>query len=111
MDKIRFKQSFEKEFSADRIKNSIGTLSEKTLHAVLKQYFDGDESHHEIKVGSYVADIVNEKGIIEIQTRNFNKLRNKLERFFGCFSGNHCISCRKDQMAYVDRRGDRGYYA
>jgi len=81
MDKIRFKQSFEKEFSADRIKNSIGTLSEKTLHAVLKQYFDGDESHHEIKVGSYVADIVNEKGIIEIQTRNFNKLRNKLERF------------------------------
>lgn len=81
MDRIKFKESCEKTVCMDRIKNGIGTLSEKTLHAVLKRYFENNETNHEIKVGSFVADIANAEGIIEIQTRNFNKLRNKLESF------------------------------
>jgi len=60
---------------------SIGTLGEKTLHAILKLYFEPDDSKHEVKVGAYVADIHNDNGIIEIQTRAFNKLRNKLTEF------------------------------
>lgn len=59
----------------------IGTLAEKTLHAVLKRYFEPDETKHEIKVGRHVADIVNGSGIIEIQTRAFNVLRPKLEAY------------------------------
>ncbi len=59
----------------------IGTLGEKTLHAVLKRYFEPDTARHEVKLGSYVADIVNETGIIEVQTRQFDKLRGKLEYF------------------------------
>ncbi len=86
MDEIKFRQSCEKAVCMDRIKSGIGTLSEKTLHAVLKQYFDDNETNHEIKVGSYIADIVSDKGIIEIQTRNFNKLRKKLERFLAVAS-------------------------
>ena len=62
-------------------KNGIGTLGEKTLHAVLKHYYEPSELNHEIKIGSFVADIVNESGIIEIQTTAFNKLRNKLKLF------------------------------
>ena len=59
----------------------IGTLGEKTLHAALKMHFEPDISNHEVKVGSYVADIMTDKGIIEIQTRALDKLRSKLTVF------------------------------
>ncbi|MFQ9510509.1 MAG: hypothetical protein ACLRZ7_06295 [Lachnospiraceae bacterium] len=81
MDKVLFVQACEKIIHKDKIRNGIGTLSEKTLHAVLKNYFEPDESYHEVKVNSFVADIVRGNEIIEIQTRSFDKLRNKLENF------------------------------
>ena len=59
----------------------IGTLREKTLHAVLKRYMEPYEGSHEVRIGSYVADIVGENGIVEIQTRGFNQLRKKLTAF------------------------------
>jgi hypothetical protein len=59
----------------------IGTLSEKTVHSVLKNYYDPNENNHEIKVDSYVADICNGDEIIEIQTRSFDKLKKKLAVF------------------------------
>ena len=64
--------------SIENAQRSIGTLGEKTLHAVIKHYFEPDKSKHEIKVDGFVIDIVNETGLIEIQTRAFNSLRNKL---------------------------------
>ena len=67
--------------AAERASGDIGTLGEKTLHAALKHYFAGDAESHEQKVGSFVADIVGENGIIEIQTRGFDKLRKKLTAF------------------------------
>lgn len=60
------------------MRNSIGTLSEKSLHATLKWYYESDGDRHEIPIGNYVADIVGEHGIIEIQTRNFVKIKPKL---------------------------------
>ncbi|MHB1484430.1 MAG: hypothetical protein ACYCYI_07165 [Saccharofermentanales bacterium] len=81
MDKIRFKDSCCRIIDIERKSSGIGTLAEKTLHAVLKRYFENDENNHEIKVSSFVADILCDKGIIEIQTNNFNKLRRKLEEF------------------------------
>lgn len=62
-------------------RNGIGTLSEKTVHAVLKLYIAPDHTYHEQRVHNYVADIVIENSIIEIQTRNFNLLRRKLDVF------------------------------
>ncbi len=59
----------------------IGTLGEKTLHAVLKRYFEPDTNFHEQKVGSYYADICRDNRIIEIQTKQFYKLRGKLSAF------------------------------
>ena len=59
----------------------IGTLGEKTIHSVLKSYYSPDPINHEIKVGGFVADICTGNEIIEIQTRNFNKLRRKLPVF------------------------------
>lgn len=63
---------------ADRKSPSIGALGEKSLHAVLKWYYEPDGSRHEIPVGEYIADIVGEDGVIEIQTRNFSRLKPKL---------------------------------
>jgi len=81
MDKQKFLEACEKVIDVERAKNGIGTLGEKTLHAVLKLYFEPDCSNHEIKVGSFVADIVTDCNIIEIQTRAFDRLRKKLELF------------------------------
>lgn len=89
MDKQNFyNAAFEIAALQQREKNGIGTLGEKTLHAVLKLYFEPNQLNHEKKVGRYVADIVNESGIIEVQTRNFSAFRKKLE----CFLQNYKVT-------------------
>lgn len=59
----------------------VGTLSEKYLHALLKNYFEPDRNYHEVKIGRYTADICRSGDITEIQTRSFDKLRGKLEYY------------------------------
>ena len=59
----------------------VGTLSEKTLHAVLKRFYEPDASCREIPVGRFVADICRDKRIVEVQTRSFYVLRDKLAFF------------------------------
>lgn len=59
----------------------IGTLGEKTLHAIMKYYFEPDAANHEIRYEGFVADILHGQDVIEIQTRGFNKLRRKLDAF------------------------------
>ena len=65
----------------ERERRGIGTLSERTLHSVLKNYFEPDETRQELPLGGFVADIVNENGIVEIQTGSFNQMRKKLSFF------------------------------
>ena len=81
MNEEKFLKACQKIVNHHREKNKIGTLGEKTLHAVLKNYFESDETKQEIRVGSYYADIFDGEEIIEIQTRQFNKLREKLSVF------------------------------
>lgn len=64
---------------------SIGTLGEKSLHAVLKRYYQSDETLHERKVGRMAVDAVLSDGsILEIQTRGFSSLRKKLPLLLSC---------------------------
>lgn len=81
MNEERFRQALERTETAGPQSHGIGTRGEKTLHAVLKRYFEPSESFHEVKVGGFVADIANENGITEIQTRQFSRLRKKLPGF------------------------------
>lgn len=81
MDTLEFQRACDAVIHREKVSAGIGTLGEKTLHAVLKHYFEPYTPNHEIKVGGFVADIVGESGIIEIQTRGFDKLRRKLEAF------------------------------
>lgn len=78
---MAFEAAKEKIIGKSRERNGIGTLSEKTVHAVLKNFYAPDKSMQEIRVGSYVADIYTGEEIIEIQTRSFNALRDKLSSF------------------------------
>lgn len=65
----------------NRERSGIGTLGEKTIHAVLKRYYEPYGDNHEISLGRFVADAVGKNGIYEIQTRQFDKLRPKLQAF------------------------------
>lgn len=80
-DEKAFEAAKQKIIGIDRQRLGIGTLSEKTVHALLKQYIEPDEDHQEIPIENYVADIYRDGEIIEIQTRQFNKMRNKLTAF------------------------------
>ena len=69
----------------------IGTLSEKTVHAVLKEYYGGGDESKEIKVGRFVADVVCEDGIVEIQTRQLFRLDKKLTALLDCKITRHMV--------------------
>ncbi len=59
----------------------VGTISEKLLHKTLKFYIESNPECHEIPICGCIADIVNESGIKEVQTRSFEKLLPKLCKF------------------------------
>lgn len=81
MNKKDFNFALEKVLNSPKPENSIGVLSEKTIHAVLKNYYSPNEMYHEVPTNGFVADICFGREIIEIQTRNFNTLRRKLDAF------------------------------
>ncbi len=81
MDVKRFEAIKNAAVGSKRQKSGIGTYKEKTLHAILKDYYAPDKSMQEISVEGYVADIYTGEQIIEIQTANMNKMREKLKRF------------------------------
>lgn len=80
-DKTAFEAAKQKIIGVDRQRLGIGTLSEKTVHAILKNYYEPNEDRQEIPIENYVADIYADGEIIEIQTRQFNKMRGKLSTF------------------------------
>ena len=81
MDKARFEEICDSWLVSERERAGIGTQSEKSMHAILKQYFEADRSKHEISVGTHIADIAREGEIIEIQTRDLYRLAPKLSTF------------------------------
>ena len=56
----------------------IGTLNEKPLHASLKRWAAEEGDRFEVPVGRFVADIVREGLILEIQTGSTSVLKPKL---------------------------------
>lgn len=81
----RYEWALEQVLGKERARNGIGTLSEKTIHAILKFYYAPDSSLHEIPLEKCVADIFTGREVIEIQTRSFYRLRTKLERFLALY--------------------------
>ena len=81
MDEQRFLLACERVVGKAYERDTVGLLSEKTMHATLKEYFEADHTFHEIKVGAFYADILRANEITEIQTRSLCNLRKKLDLF------------------------------
>ncbi len=58
--------------------NGIGTLAERSLHQSLKEQYSQPGDQIETNIDGYVIDIVRDDLLIEIQTRNFGAIKNKL---------------------------------
>ena len=80
-DRRRFEDARVKVLTGSHDPQGFGTLAEKTVHAVMKQYYLPDEDFHEVPIGSYIADIYTGEEIIEIQNGNFGHMRDKLAAF------------------------------
>ena len=59
----------------------IGTLNEHTLHLALKHYCEPNSLYHEIPCMGFVADILRDESITEIETRSFANMKRKLASF------------------------------
>lgn len=80
----RLSIAYKRALEFEKKQEVIGIQKEKILHKTIKYYLDVDESHHEIKIkksskGILYADIYDGINIYEIQTRGFDKLRDKLQ--------------------------------
>ncbi len=73
-----------------RAMGGIGTLAEKSTHAVLKRFYAGNVANEEVRLAGFVADVVRPPmvgaesdglQVFEIQTRGFYSMRRKLEAF------------------------------
>lgn len=80
-DKEAFERARFKVVNGTRQMLGIGTLSEKAVHAVLKNYYEPNEDYQEVPIDNYVADICVDGRITEIQTRQLGRLRDKLQTF------------------------------
>ena len=60
--------------------SGIGTLSEKSLHAGLKDWVSQPGDEFEVKVGGFVIDVVRQELLIEIQTRHLYAIKRKLTK-------------------------------
>ena len=79
--KSRFLRAIEIAKKRGRGDSGIGTYNEKSIHKVLKYFFEPDDSFHEIPLGNFIADIKRDNRIVEIQTSAFNNVRNRLDFF------------------------------
>lgn len=61
--------------------DGIGTYNEKRFHRIFKRFVSEDASCYEIRVGSYVADVLCDGHITEIQTASFSKLAPKIKYY------------------------------
>ena len=80
-DKERFSKICDEVFAGEKAQNGVGTLSEKSLHAVVKNFVEENREFHERKLGRFVADVFDGSSVFEIQTRSFYKMKSKLCEF------------------------------
>lgn len=80
-DKLRFDNLISDLVLHGRPEMGIGTYSEKSLHYILKNFFENDADCHEVAYKGFVADIKNKTNITEIQSTTLYGLGHKLDAF------------------------------
>ena len=70
---------------------------------MLKVYFEPRPACREQPLAGYVADILNEEGVTEVQTRNYGALRKKLAAFLPLMPVRVvCQLCIRDSPATME---------
>ena len=54
-------------------------MNEFSLHSEIKKVYSLPGDQYEVKVGNYIVDILRENLLIEVQTKNFSALKEKLQ--------------------------------
>lgn len=67
----------EKEQTVSKQKG-IGVQNERSLHAALKQWYAQPKDEFEVPLNGFFIDLVRGEQLVEIQTRNFSAIRQKL---------------------------------
>jgi len=66
--------------------STIGVLNEGALHAALKGWYQKEGDQVEVPIDGFVADLVRDGGLIEIQTRGFSAMRRKFDHLLDTHS-------------------------
>lgn len=74
----KFVRICESVIAAGRADMGIGSLGEKYMHLILKTFLCENTDLHEVGQGSFVADVMVEDTIYEIQTGSYYPLKRKL---------------------------------
>ena len=77
-EKEKFLDVCERVITAGHSDMGIGSLGEKYMHLILKTFLCEDTDCHEVGQGSFVADVMVEDTIYEIQTGSYYPLKRKL---------------------------------
>ena len=85
----------------------IGTLNEKPLHAALKAWVAEPGDQFEVRIGRFVADIVRDSLIIEIQTGSTFPLKRKLHALLKHHAVHLVIPiARQKTITTIDKDGE-----
>jgi len=57
----------------------FGSQKEKTVHSFLKTFYSGNSQFEEVSACGYICDVLCDNDIIEIQSKYFYRLKDKLE--------------------------------
>lgn len=63
--------------------DGIGTYNEKRFHRIFKRYVTENAECYEVKVGKYVADVLCDGHVTEIQTKSYSKIAPKIAYYLG----------------------------
>ena len=77
----RFYQAIYDTVTEEHARFNIGTYREKKLHLILKRYFEPDAAYHEIPCEGFVADILRDGHITEIEANSLTGLHEKLDAY------------------------------
>jgi len=80
-DTLKFENLIRDAAVLGRDEAGIGTYKEKSLHYILKNFFCSDKDFHETSYKGYVADIMKDGYITEIQSSSLSGLKGKLDTF------------------------------
>ncbi len=63
-----------------RTPHGVNVLNEKPLHAALKEWYAQPNDQFEVSLDGFIVDIVRGDLLVEIQTRNFAAMKQKLDK-------------------------------